>query len=76
MKKKTLLTVVATVAALVAIAYLAVLLLWQFGVLPASETDDALFVRGYGFMPLPVIALAAAVILQICSVRKGKSRSK
>ena len=74
MKKKTLLTVVGLIAVVTALVYLAVLLLSQFGVLPAEETDESLFVRGYWFMPLPVVGLIAGVLLQVCSVRSDKKK--
>jgi hypothetical protein len=76
MKKKTILTVVALIAALTALVYLAVLFLWQFGVLPEIETDESLFTKGYLFLPLPVIALVACILLQVFSVRSGKKRKK
>ncbi len=76
MKKKTILTVVALIAALTALVYLAVLFLWQFGVLPETETDESLFTKGYLFLPLPVIALVACILLQVLSVRSGKKRKK
>ena len=76
MKKKTLLTIVALIAVLTALAYLAVLLLGQFGILPAMETEDKLFVRGYWFLPLPVVGLLAGILLQVCSVRSGRKNHK
>lgn len=76
MKKRTLLIIVASVAILTALSYLAVLFLWQFGVLPEIETDESLFTKGYLFLPLPVAALVAGILLQVLSVRSGKKRKK
>lgn len=76
MKRKTILTIVALITLLVAIGYLAVLLLWQFGVLPQYETEESLFVKGYWFMPLPIVGLTTAILLQVFSVRSAKKKRK
>ena len=74
MKKKNLLLIIALIAVLTALAYIVVLLLWQFGVLPDTETDESLFMRGYGFLPLPIVGLAAGVLLQAFSIRAEKKK--
>ncbi len=74
MKKKTLLIIVALIAALTALIYLAVLFLWQFGVLPDLETDGRMFLTGYLFLPLPIVGLLAAILLQTLSVRAPKKK--
>ena len=74
MKKKTLLTIVALIAVLTALVYLAMLFLWKFGVLPDIETDESLFVKGYAFLPLPIVGLLSGVLLQVLSVRTGKKK--
>ena len=74
MKRKYGLTVVALIALLTALIYLAVLALWQFGILPQEKTEDVLFVRGYLFLPLPLIGFLAGIFLQIYSVRSAKKK--
>ena len=76
MKRKKLLIAAALIAILTALAFLAVLVLWQLGILPASETDNRLFVMGYGFLPVPVVGLAAGILLQVFSVRSEKSKKE
>lgn len=72
MKKKTLLTIAALIAIVTALVYLAILMLLSFGILPDAETESRLFSPGYLFMPLPVVGLLAAILLQICSVAPKK----
>ena len=74
MKRKTILTVVALVALLVALIYLVLMALAEFGVLPQEQTEDTLFVRGYLFLPLPLVGLFAGVLLQFFSVRSAKKK--
>ena len=74
MKRKTVLTLVALIALFAALIYLAVLLLWQFGILPQEQTEDALFVKGYLFLPLPLVGLLAGIFLQVYSVRRAKKK--
>ncbi len=74
MKRKTVLTLVALIALFAALIYLAVLLLWQFGILPQEQTEDVLFVKGYLFLPLPLVGLLAGVLLQVYSVRRAKKK--
>ena len=74
MKRKTVLTVVALIALFVAFIYLVLLALAEFGVLPQEQTEDTLFVRGYLFLPLPLVGLLAGVLLQFCSVRSAKKK--
>lgn len=74
MKRKTVLTVVALVALFVALIYLAVLALTEFGVLPQEQMENTLFVTGYLFLPLPLVGLLAGVLLQVYSVRSAKKK--
>ena len=74
MKRKTVLTIVALAALLVALIYLAVLALYQFGILPQEQTEEKLFVTGYLFLPLPLVGLLAGVLLQVYSVRSAKKK--
>lgn len=74
MKKKTQITIAALIMLFTALIYLAVLLLWQFGILPQDQTEESLFVKGYLFLPLPVVALVAAILVQTCSVRAAKKK--
>lgn len=74
MKRKTVLTIVALIALFTALIYLAVLALAEFGILPQDQTEESLFVKGYLFLPLPLVGLAAGIILQICSVRSAKKK--
>ncbi len=74
MKRKTRMTIVALAAILVALIYLAVLFLWQFGILPEAETESKLFSSGYLFLPLPVVGLLAGILLQVFGVRKAKKK--
>ena len=74
MKKKTKITAAALIMLFTALIYLIVLLLWQFGVLPQEQTEDSLFVKGYLFLPLPVIALVTAILVQVFSVRAAKKK--
>ena len=76
MKRKTILTVVALIALFTALIYLAVLALAQFGILPQEQTEDSLFVKGYLFLPLPIVGLLAGIILQICTVRSAKNKKR
>ena len=76
MKRKTRLTIVALAAILVALIYLAILLLWQFGILPETETENKLFSSGYLFLPLPGVGLLAGILLQVFSVRKAKKAKR
>ena len=74
MKRKTVLTIVALIALFTALIYLAVLALAQFGILPQEQTEDSLFVKGYLFLPLPLIGLLAGILLQVYSVRSAKKK--
>ena len=74
MKRKTLLTVVALVAILAALIYLAILLLLSFGILPEAETEGSLFTKGYLFLPLPLIGLLAGILLQVFSTAPAKKK--
>ncbi len=74
MKRKTILTTVALIALFVALIYLAVLALLQFGILPPEQTEESLFVRGYLFLPLPLVGFLAGILLQFCSVRSAKKK--
>lgn len=76
MKRKTVLTVVASVALVVALIYLVVMALSQFGILSQEQTEETLFVRGYFFLPLPLVGLVAAVLLQAHSVRSAKKKKR
>ena len=76
MKRKTVLTVVALAALFVALIYLAVLALAGFGILPQEQTEDTLFVKGYLFLPLPLVGLLAGVLLQAYSVRSAKKKKR
>ena len=76
MKRKTVLTVVASVALVVALIYLVVMALSQFGILSQEQTEENLFVRGYFFLPLPLVGLVAAVLLQAYSVRSAKKKKR
>jgi TRAP-type C4-dicarboxylate transport system permease small subunit len=76
MKRKTVLTVVASVALVVALIYLVVMALSQFGILSQEQTEETLFVRGYFFLPLPLVGLVAAVLLQAYSVRSAKKKKR
>ncbi len=76
MKPKTKLTIVALIAVAVSLIYLAVLLLWSFGILPEYETDQALFSPGYWFFPLPFVGLLSGVLLQVFSVRRAKKNKR
>ncbi len=73
-KKKTWLIILAAAAVLTALAFLAILILWQLGILPEDSTEAALFVPGYGFFAVPIIGLAAGVFLQILTVRSPKKK--
>jgi hypothetical protein len=75
MKRKTLLTIVAAVTAIVAFIYLIVLLLWGFGVLDHDAADETLFVNGYAFLPVPVVGLLAGILLQVFTVRSKKRKN-
>ena len=74
MKRKTVLTVVALIALFVALIYLAVLALAEFGILPQEQTEESLFVRGYLFLPLPLVGFFAGILLQVRSVRSAKKK--
>ena len=76
MKRRTWLIIVALIALLTALAYLAAVLLWHFGILPYQETEEKLFVTGYWFLPLPVVGLLAGILLQVCSVRGAKKKKQ
>lgn len=76
MKRKTKITIVGLITLVTALIYLAVLLLWQFGILPWDQTEESLFVRGYLFLPLPLIGFVTAILLQAFSVRPAKKKSK
>ncbi len=75
MKRKTLLTIVAAVTAIVAFIYLIVLRLWGFGVLDHDAADETLFVNGYAFLPVPVVGLLAGILLQVFTVRSKKRKN-
>ncbi len=74
MKRKTMLTVAALITLITALIYLAILVLAQFGILPQEQTEDSLFVKGYLFLPLPLVGLVAAILLQVWSVRSAKKK--
>ena len=74
MKRKTVLTVVALIALFVALIYLVVLALAQFDILPQEATEDSLFVKGYLFLPLPLVGFLAGILLQVYSVRSAKKK--
>ena len=74
MKRKTMLTVTALITLVTALIFLTVLLLWQFGFLPQEQTEESLFVKGYLFLPLPLVGLVAAILLQVWSVRSAKKK--
>ena len=74
MKRKTVLTVVALIALFVALIYLVVLALAQFNILLQETTEDSLFVKGYLFLPLPLVGFLAGILLQVYSVRSAKKK--
>ena len=74
MKRKTMLTVTALITLVTALIFLTVLLLWQFGFLPQEQTEESLFVKGYLFLPLPLVGFVAAILLQVWSVRPAKKK--
>lgn len=76
MKKKTQITIAALIMLFTALIYLAVLLLWQFGILPWDQTEESLFVKGYLFLPLPLIGFIMAILVQVFSVRSAKKKNK
>jgi len=76
MKRKTMLTVAALITLITALIYLAILVLAQFGILPQEQTEDSLFVKGYLFLPLPLVGFVAAILLQVWSVRPAKKKKQ
>jgi hypothetical protein len=76
MKRKTMLTVTALITLVTALIFLTVLLLWQFGFLPQEQTEESLFVKGYLFLPLPLVGFVAAILLQVWSVRPAKKKKQ
>lgn len=76
MKRKTMLTVAALITLITALIYLAILVLAQFGILPQEQTEESLFVKGYLFMPLPLVGFVAAILLQVWSVRPAKKKKQ
>ena len=76
MKQKTKITVAALIMLFTALIYLAVLLLWQFGILPHEQTEESLFVRGYLFLPLPLVGFVTAILVQTFSVRSAKKNNR
>lgn len=76
MKRKTKITIAALIMLFTALIYLAVLLLWQFGILPWDQTEETLFVKGYFFLPLPLIGFVTAILVQAFSVRPAKKNKR
>ena len=77
MKRKTLLTIVGCIAVAAALAYLGIVVFYEFQYPPLyDEMEAKLFVPGYLFLPLPVVGFAAGVLLQIFSVRSGKRKNR
>jgi hypothetical protein len=76
MKRKTKITIAALIMLFTALIYLAVLLMWQFGILPWDQTEETLFVKGYFFLPLPLIGFVTAILVQAFSVRPAKKNKR
>lgn len=76
MKRKTKITIAALIMLFTALIYLAVLFLWQFGILPWDQTEETLFVKGYFFLPLPLIGFVTAILVQAFSVRPAKKNKR
>ena len=76
MKRKTWLIVVALAAVITALIYLGVLFLWQFGILSPAETEESLFIKGYLFLPVPIVGLLCGILLQVFSVRGAKKNKQ
>lgn len=76
MKRKTKITIAALIMLFTALIYLAVLLLWQFGILSWDQTEETLFVKGYFFLPLPLIGFVTAILVQAFSVRPAKKNKR
>lgn len=71
MKRKTLLTIIALIAAAVALFYLIIVVLWaSTEILPDETIEEQMFVKGYAFLPLPIAGLLAGILLQVFSVGK------
>ncbi|MBQ1632341.1 MAG: hypothetical protein II049_05920 [Clostridia bacterium] len=76
MKNRKKITIAALIMLFTALICLAVLLLWQFGILPWDQTEESLFVKGYLFLPLPLIGFVTAILVQAFSVRGAKKNKR
>ena len=75
MKRKKLLAIIALIAAAVALCYLIVLVLCSSTeILPDETIEEQMFVKGYAFLPLPIVGLLAGILLQVFSVGKKNNQ--
>ena len=77
MKRKTLLSIIGWIAVAAALAYLAIVVFYEFQYPPLyDEMEAKLFLPGYLYLPLPIIGFAAGVLLQVFSVRSNKRKNR
>jgi hypothetical protein len=72
MKRTRALIATALIAIVVSLVYLVMLLRWKYCVPTDIAGQEAMFVEGYGFLPMPVVGLLAGILLQVFSFHAGR----